>query len=127
MSECIEEVILEEARRAIAVQVASLDELRSRTGLLLAAASLSGSFLGSAAASTNVNLGFVGGLAVIAFAVAIGACIKVLMPVHDGWTFVNSSKTLATDWIDKGRAMSALCSVSSPKSWRSTSRPTRNC
>jgi hypothetical protein len=41
VSERYEELIFEEAKRAIGVQVAALDELRSRTGLLLAAASLS--------------------------------------------------------------------------------------
>jgi hypothetical protein len=101
MGKHFEEVILEEARRAIGIQMASLDELRARTGLLLAASSLSASFLGSAAATGNVSLGFVGGLAVIAFVIAIGACIRVLWPARDGWIFVTSVKILAEDWIDQ--------------------------
>lgn len=100
MSNHFSEVILDEARRGMTIQVAALDELRSRTGLLLAASSLSASFLGSAAATRNVSLGLVGGLAIVAFVVAIGACIRILWPTRDGWTFVTSAKVLAEDWID---------------------------
>lgn len=103
VTESGEDVIWEEAQRAIGVQVAALDELRSRTGLLLAASSLSASFLGSAAATHGVELGFVGGVAIIAFAFAIGSCIKVLFPKRDAWTFVTSPTTLAEDWIDIDR------------------------
>jgi hypothetical protein len=103
VSERIEAEILTEARRAIDVQVAQLDELRARTGLLFAAASLSGSFLGSAAASGRVSLGFWGGAAVIAFVCAIGACIKVLWPKKAGWTFVNGPKHLIREWVKTER------------------------
>lgn len=95
----IEDDILAEARRAISVQVAALDELRARTGLLLAAASLSGSFLGAAAAGSGTKLEFVGGVAVIAFASGVGSCIRVLWPKSKGWTFVNSPGQLIADWI----------------------------
>jgi hypothetical protein len=99
VSQRIEDEILAEARRAISVQVAALDELRSRTGLLLAAASLSGSFLGSATASSGVSVDFWGGAAIIAFAFGVGSCIKVLWPKNKGWTFVTSSKQLTADWV----------------------------
>lgn len=95
----IEDDILAEARRAISVQVAALDELRARTGLLLAAASLSGSFLGAAAADSGAKLGFVGGVAVISFALGVGSCIRVLWPKNKGWTFVNSPSQLIADWV----------------------------
>lgn len=58
MAESYEDVILEEARRTITVQVSALDELRARTGILLAAAAISGSFLGATAASNGVGFGF---------------------------------------------------------------------
>ena len=83
--ERIENEILAEARRAIDVQVAQLDELRTRTGLLFAAASLSGSFLGSAAARGEIGIGLWGGAALIAFAFSIGACVKVLWPKKEAW------------------------------------------
>jgi hypothetical protein len=95
----IEDEILAEARRAIGVQVAALDELRARTGLLLAAASLSGSFLGAAAAKNGTRLGLVGGVAVVAFGLGVGSCIRVLWPKNRGWTFVNSPGQLIADWI----------------------------
>lgn len=96
----LEDEILTEARRAIDVQVAALDELRARTGLLLAAASLSGSFLGAAAANSGARLGLIGGIAVLAFALGVGSCIRVLWPKNKGWTFVNSPGQLIADWIE---------------------------
>jgi hypothetical protein len=103
MSQRIEDDILTEARRAISVQVAALDELRARTGLLLGAASLSGSFLGAAAANSGTSLDFSGAVAVIAFAIGVGSCIKVLWPKNKGWTFVNSPKQLISDWVEIDR------------------------
>lgn len=103
MSERIEDDILVEARRAIEIQVAQLDELRARTGLLFAAASLSASFLGSATADGRVSLGFWGSAAVIAFVCAIGACIKVLWPKKEAWTFVTSQKHLIREWVKTER------------------------
>lgn len=100
MSQRVEDEILTEARRAVDVQVAGLDELRARTGLLLAAASLSGSFLGAAAAESGADLSCIGGVAVIAFGLGVGACIRVLWPKNEGWTFVNSPGQLVADWIE---------------------------
>lgn len=67
MSERYEDVILEEARRAIDFQASALDELWARTGILLAAAAVSGSFLAAATARADVGFGFLGGVAVVAF------------------------------------------------------------
>ncbi|HET7590382.1 MAG TPA: hypothetical protein VFK14_09425 [Solirubrobacterales bacterium] len=101
--ERIEQEILTEARRAIGVQVAALDELRARTGLLLAAASLSGSFLGAAAAKHQSSLGVVGVIAIVAFGLGVGSCIRVLWPKNRGWTFVNSPSQLIADWVEIDR------------------------
>jgi hypothetical protein len=49
MASTPQELIYNEAQRAVALQAASVDELRSRTGVLLAVAALSASFLGRAA------------------------------------------------------------------------------
>jgi hypothetical protein len=109
MSERYEDVILEEARRAIDVQVSALDELRARTGILLAAAAVSGSFLGAATAKTSVGFGFLGGAAVVAFVFGVASCIVVLWPPgDDAWIFVNSPKQLIKDWVkaeQKGKSM----------------------
>lgn len=82
------------------VQVSALDELRARTGVLLAAAAVSGSFLGSATANSGISLGFVGGGAAVAFVFGVASCILVLWPPgDDAWTFVNSPKQLINDWL----------------------------
>lgn len=61
-----------------------LDELRSRTGLLLAASSLSASFLGPTALDHGQPVLLAGALA--AFAVSIGGSIYVLIP-RSAFTF----------------------------------------
>lgn len=108
MSGTDEDEILAEARRAITFQAASLDELRSRTGLLLAAASVSGSFLGAATAKSDGELNFWGGAALVAFVIAIGCCIWVLMPKRKGWTFITSPTTLKNDWIETERSTESM-------------------
>jgi hypothetical protein len=99
MEATAEAVIYEEAKRGIAAQSASLDELRSRTGLLLAAASVTASFLGAHVTDAS-GIGFLGILAIVAFGVAVVGCLYVLWPHKDAWTFVVSPTTLAEDWID---------------------------
>ena len=103
MSQRIEDVILDEARRAISTQVASLDELRGRTGLLLAAATVTGSFLGSLASNHPDDFGCVGIGAVAAYAAAVLCCLNVLRVRFSAWTVVTSPKVLAKDWLDIDR------------------------
>lgn len=93
-------VALDEAKRALTYQAGSVDELRSRTGLLLAATSVTGSFLGSGAADQG-HLGWLGVLAIAAFVAAVGACLYILWPRK--WTFVTSPRTLLEDWVDQDR------------------------
>lgn len=102
------EVILEEARRAITTQVSSLDELRSRTGLLLAAATLSGSFLGSLAADGNEDFGVAGVSAVGFYLLAVVCCLVVLSVRFSAWTTVTSPKVLAQDWLDEERPTESM-------------------
>lgn len=94
------ELALEEARRALTYQAGSVDELRSRTGLLLAAAAITGSFLGSAASSEG-HLGEFGIAALVSFVAGVGSCLYILWPRQ--WTFVTSPKTLLEDWGDTKR------------------------
>lgn len=65
--------------RALDHQDRLLDELRARTGTLLAAASIVASFLG-ATAIDRAGLGVVGIAALIAFITSICACVYVLLP-----------------------------------------------
>lgn len=94
------ELALDEARRALTYQAGAVDELRARTGLLLAAASLSASFLGPAGADEG-DLGTCGILALLAFMVAVGTSLFILWPRT--WTFVTSPTTLLEDWADHER------------------------
>jgi hypothetical protein len=103
----MEDEILIEARRAIEVQGAALNELRSRTGVLLAAASVSVSFLGAVLKAGAVGLGFLGGLSLVAFVISVGACIRVLMPSPD-WIFRTSPRILIQDWIELDRGAASL-------------------
>jgi hypothetical protein len=72
------EVAYAASLRRLDKQEQLLDELRARTGLLLAAASLTASFLGTPALDADPIALAV--LAFTAFAVAIGACLYVLVP-----------------------------------------------
>lgn len=68
--------------RALDKQEALLDELRSRTGILLAASSLATSFLGREAFGASRS-GVLVALALIAFIVSIAASVYVLLPKND--------------------------------------------
>jgi hypothetical protein len=76
----------DEALRTIVSQQSALGELRSRTGLLISAASISTSFLGSTAAKGHSGFPLRFLWAVIPFGVSISLAILVLLP-WPGWSF----------------------------------------
>lgn len=82
-----ERLAFDVALRSIDKQEAVLTEIRARTGVLLAAASLSASLLGRPAVEETGRSGFL--LAVAALAVAVLAGVYVLMP-KKGLTFALS-------------------------------------
>src|SRR5207237_5438687 len=59
---------------------------RARTGTLLAASSLTASFLGAQAIAHTIGLGVLGGLALVSLAASIGLCVYVLLP-KEGFIF----------------------------------------
>jgi hypothetical protein len=79
MPSSVAEAGYELSQNAISEQSERLGELRGRTGTLLAAASLAASFLGGQTIRAG-DLGVLGGLALVAYLVCVGACIKVLLP-----------------------------------------------
>lgn len=81
-----ERLAYEAAQRALDKQEKLIEELRSRTGLLLAAASLAASFLGREAFADNPKRGLAV-LALIAFLIAVGASLYVLLPKTDKFVF----------------------------------------
>jgi hypothetical protein len=81
-----ERLAFEGAERALDKQERLVDELRNRTGLLFAAASLAASFLGREAFSGDPKRG----LALIAlatFLVAVGASVYILLPKSGTFIF----------------------------------------
>ena len=78
MAADLAEVAYEASRRRLDKQEQLLEELRARTGLLLAAASLAASFLGRPALDADPV--FLAGLALLAFALSMGSSLYVLLP-----------------------------------------------
>jgi hypothetical protein len=72
--------------RALDLQERAVEQLRSRTGTLLAAASLTASFLGGQTISHTRHLGKLEVLALVALALSVALCVYVLMP-KEGFTF----------------------------------------
>ncbi len=70
----------EAAVRALDVQERAVDQLRTRTGTLLAVSSLSASFFGAETIQRAGGLGTLGGLALACLVLSIGLCIYVLLP-----------------------------------------------
>jgi hypothetical protein len=87
-----ERLAYETARQSLQQQAILLDELRSRTGVLLAASSLAASFLGAQAFRDPEPVLAV--LALAAFAVSLGASVYVLLPKRDQFVFSPSGRGL---------------------------------
>jgi len=85
-----------ESVRAIEMQARSLDELRSRTGVLLAGASIVASFLGSQALRSS-SFDIFTGLALVSFVAVLSICIAILWPRHE-WKFALGANVLLEDW-----------------------------
>lgn len=81
-----ERLAYEAALRALDKQERLIDELRNRTGLLLAAASLAASFLGREAFAGHPKRGLAI-LALVAFLLAVGASVYVLLPKTGKFVF----------------------------------------
>jgi hypothetical protein len=75
----LEQIAYDNAIRALDKQENVLEELRARTGVLLAAASLAASLLRSGALDDPHPIALLV-VALIAFAVVLAACLFVLMP-----------------------------------------------
>jgi hypothetical protein len=91
-------IIYDEAVRGWSLQSSVLDELRSRTGVLLAAASVSAALLGSADLTKHSKLSPVGVGAVVAFGLVIFLCCCVLWPTG-GWEFTHDAEKLLAGYI----------------------------
>jgi hypothetical protein len=96
-------LVYEEAREYLSRQESSLDEIRSRTGTLIAAAALAASFVGTATAPHG--FGWTAILGFGAFVASAVLCLYVLLPVK-GWVFGNDTTSLITDFVEGDNPMS---------------------
>ena len=79
MPAVLAELAYRSAVQALVQQEAGLNELRSRTGTLLAANAVTASFLGAAALKGG-SLDAAGGLALVCFVASLGAALYILLP-----------------------------------------------
>jgi hypothetical protein len=91
-----EEILYTEAVRAIRQQEASVDELRSRAGVVLGATVLVTSFLGAHALAGHRDLGGWGGAAAATSALSALFALAILMPTR-GWIFANDVLVMLED------------------------------
>lgn len=85
-SDVLAELSYEAALRGLDLQERAIEQLRNRTGTLLAASSLIASFLGGMAIRQANGLGAPGVLALVSLACSIGLCVYVLLP-RSGFVF----------------------------------------
>lgn len=98
-----EELAYAESVRAIEQQARMLDEIRGRTGVLLAGAAIATSFLGGQALDDS-GFDVLAGLALIAFAGVVALATAIVWPREKAWIFALSARTLLEDWVDEPRS-----------------------
>ena len=99
MPDSVAEAAYDLALRAIEQQERRLNELRSRTGTLIAAASVAASFLGGQAAKAE-KLDAPGGLAVVGYLVCVASALYVLLPHRLVLEFRGSAMLRAAHAVD---------------------------
>ena len=92
------ELAFEEAGRALDAQERAVNELRSRAGVLMAAAAITTSFFGSRAV-TGDDLSIGVWIAVVAFIVVGGCVLLVLWPRSD-WSFNASAADIIAEYVE---------------------------
>jgi hypothetical protein len=95
------ELVYQEALRGISEQQAVLESLRSRTGTLLAAASISTSFLGGIAIEGHHSVPSIIAdvVAVLAF-IVLGILIVLILLPRGQWRFRFDVETLLTGYVE---------------------------
>jgi hypothetical protein len=89
----------EAAIRSLDQQAAVVDNLRSRAGILLSAASIATGFLARIALADDRSLSTWGWLAGGAFVALVGLCVSVLW-VRNEWKFSPHPKKLVGHYVD---------------------------
>jgi hypothetical protein len=114
----------EESIRALQLQSGALDDLRARTGILLAALALTATFLGSRVLDDS-GLCTWSLLALLSFAASGIACLSVLWPSGD-WHFTANARTIIED-IKSGESkdvdeMFEVYALSNQEDWETNKR-----
>ena len=91
------ELAFDEAGRALDAQERAVNELRSRAGVLIAAAAITTSFFGSRAIGTEFSAWV--WIAVAAFIVVGGCVLTVLWPRSD-WSFNASAAEIIAEYVE---------------------------
>jgi len=78
--ESLSQIAYDSAVRALDLQERGIEQLRARTGTLLAASSLTASFLGALAIQHSATFGALDALGLIAMVSSITLCVYVLLP-----------------------------------------------
>ena len=86
----------EQAVRALDLQERALEQLRTRAGIVLAASSVTASFLGAQTIQHSSGLGVLGGLALVSLAASICASVYVLLPKSDFVFSLNAPRVYET-------------------------------
>jgi hypothetical protein len=92
------ELAYEEAKRALDAQEAAVNELRSRAGVLIAAAAVTTSFFGSRAL-THSDLDGWAWVAIISFALLGLTVLSILWPRRD-WVFTVNAATFIANYVE---------------------------
>lgn len=92
------ELAFSEARRALEDQERVVNELRTRAGVLIAAAAMSTSFFGGAAIADR-TLGVTGWIGVLSFVLLGGTVVSVLWPRQD-WTFTVDAEDFIAEYLE---------------------------
>lgn len=101
------ELAYEESVRAWALQSAVLDELRSRAGLLIAAASVSSAFLGAHDLGVRHSLHPLDVAAIALFGLVTLLCVYVLWPAK-GWVFAHNAENVIKTYVKNGGSVNAM-------------------
>jgi hypothetical protein len=76
----LSQLAYDSAIRALDLQERGVEQLRARTGTLLAASSLTASFLGALAIQHSATFGVLNALGLVAMTCSIALCVYVLLP-----------------------------------------------
>jgi hypothetical protein len=98
----------DESIRGLNMQSTAVDELRSRTGVLIAAATVASAFLGSAALEGHATSYWANILGLLTFIVVIGLSLGVLWP-SETWEFVYDPEVLDRDYYVGDVDVTEMC------------------